>query len=44
MFFRNPEQFIILPTIGFVRDAGCIWLNVSWLNYGFVIRLFNFEE
>ena len=44
ILFRSKGQFLILPTIGFVRDGDAIMLNISWMMFGMVITLYNIME
>ena len=44
VFFRSPDQFIIIPTIGFVRDGECLNLVLSWLNLSLSITIIEYES
>ena len=39
--FKSKDQFMVTPGLGFVRDGQSIYLNLSWLWFGVVFRLFD---
>lgn len=38
--FRSKDQFMLTPAIGFLKEYGWIYVNVSWLWYGVNVKLF----
>lgn len=41
VLFKSKDQVLITPAIGFVRDGQSIYINISWLWFGIVFRLFD---
>lgn len=42
--FANKTQFIVFPTIGFVIDAGSLFITVAFLWFGVAFRIIDFKE
>lgn len=39
ILFKSPDQFIITPAIGLVKENGGIYFNISWLWFGLSFRV-----
>lgn len=44
MTLFKSDQFIIIPTMGFVREGETISLTFAWLMYGVSLSLFEIRK
>lgn len=44
ILFYSSQQFILLPAIGFLKENGSMYFNLSWLIFGLNIRLWDCKD